>query len=247
MDHTRISTVIAAAKDFLSRETLLHGLVNNAGVLAVPLEMTGDGYDLTWQVNYLAHCVFTHQLLPLMLETSKGLPAGAVRVVNITSGGHLMAPKMGINFEDTSLRGFSTVNRYGQSKLANILHAKQLHKLHGPSPQRTRSVDGEIWTSAVHPGIVQSDLDDRAVEMPWYMRAASNIAQWTGGRWPTDKGAWTQVFCVASPDMEASQSGTLFERIAKPASMESSKAKNMELAAKLEDWTTKEMKKHGWA
>jgi NAD(P)-dependent dehydrogenase (short-subunit alcohol dehydrogenase family) len=119
MDHTSLSSVVSAAKLFLSKETALHGLVNNAGIMATPFEMTKDGHEAQWQTNYLAHWVFTHCLLPLMLSTSKTLPLGSVRLVNLTSGGHFMAPKGGINFADTSLPN-KAGSRYGQSKLANV-------------------------------------------------------------------------------------------------------------------------------
>ena len=131
MDHNNLSSVVSAANNFLSKETTLHGLVNNAGIMATPLEITKDGYEAQWQTNYLAHWVFTSYLLPIMLRTSKLLPPGSVRVVNISSSGHFWAPKGGINFADTSLTGNSNMNRYGQSKLANILHAKTLNKLYG--------------------------------------------------------------------------------------------------------------------
>lgn len=71
MDHTHLSTVAAAATDFLSRESRLDGLVNNAGIMATPFSMTEDGYEEQWQTNYLAHWVFTRHLLPLMLATSQ--------------------------------------------------------------------------------------------------------------------------------------------------------------------------------
>lgn len=66
-----------------------------------------------------------------------------------------------------------------------------------------------------------------------------------GGYTDGDTGSWTSVFCAASPAMRAEQSGTYFERIAKKGS-QSGPAKDMVLAAKLEDWTKNEMKKEGW-
>lgn len=248
MDHTSLSSVVAAAKLFASLETVLHGLVNNAGVMAVPYEMTGDGYEVQWQTNHIAHWLFTEHVLPLMLETSKSLPAGSVRVVNVTSGGHMMAPKTGINVTDTTLATESAITRYGQSKLANILHAKTLHRKYGPGAStRVRSRDGEIWTSSIHPGVVQSGLDSKASEKPVFMKVATFLIAAAGGRWPTDKGSWTNVFCVAGPDMQVEQSGAYFERIAKyPATFESAKTKDEKLAAELEEWTRKEMTTKGF-
>lgn len=114
MDHMSLKSVVDAARQFVSKESALHGLINNAGIMATPFEMSKDGHEAQWQTNYLAHWLFTSQLLPLMLSTSKALPAGSVRIVNLTSSGHFMAPGQGINFEDTALLKKSS-QRYGQS------------------------------------------------------------------------------------------------------------------------------------
>jgi NAD(P)-dependent dehydrogenase (short-subunit alcohol dehydrogenase family) len=247
MDHMTLSSVVEAANEVTIKEPALHGIVNNAGIMATPYKMSDDGYESQWQTNYLAHWVFTSHLLPLLLSTSKGLPAGSVRVVNLTSGGHMMAPKPGINFGDTSLKDEPSIYRYGQSKLANVLHAKTLHKKYGPGSSGDRAGNGQIWTSSVHPGIVESELDNKAMEAPWYVRLAAGAAQTLGARWPTDKGAWTPVYCVASPTFKAEHSGWYHERIAKAGGLQSAKSKDMDLAAKLEEWTEREMKKKGFA
>lgn len=241
MDHMDLSTIVAAAKLILSTETALHGLINNAGIMATPFEMTKDGYEAQWQTNYLAHWVFTSHLLPLLLKSSKTLPPGSVRIVNLSSFGHWMAPKGGINFDDTSLPGNDGKPRYGQSKLANVLHAKTLHKLYGPGSPTAKANGGEVWTSIVHPGLVESRLGDKA-EFAAVLRWFFEVYGAMGGRWDGDKGSWTSLFCAASPDMTKEQSGTYFQRIAEPG-WQSSMAKDMGLAAKLEEWTVERMSK----
>lgn len=120
IDHTSLSSVVAATETLLSIKKALHRLVNNAGIMDVPFSITKDGHEIHWQVNHLAHWLLAEKLLPLMLKTSKTLPAGSVRLVNITSGGHLQAPKGGINYADPTLPNSAAINRYTQSKLANI-------------------------------------------------------------------------------------------------------------------------------
>lgn len=89
MNHLSLDSVVNAAKKFLSAESSLHGLINNAGIMCTPFQMTNDDYEAQWQTNYLAHWVFTSHLIPLMLETSKVLPAGSVRIVYLSSSGHV--------------------------------------------------------------------------------------------------------------------------------------------------------------
>jgi retinol dehydrogenase-12 len=241
MDHTSLSTVVAAAKNFPTRETRLDGLVNNAGIMATPFAMTSDGYEEQWQTNYLAHWVFTQHLLPVMLETAKGKPPGSVRIVNLSSYGHHSAPKGGINFDDTNLKDASNMTRYGQSKLANVLHMKTLHRLYGPS----FSSSPEIWVSAVHPGLVKSNLGARA-QLPAFVRALIAPIWWVGGAVDADTGAWTSLHCVAGSEMKKEESGAYFQRIADPKGWQSGMATDAELAERLERWTGEEMRRRSW-
>ncbi|ETN44220.1 uncharacterized protein HMPREF1541_10771 [Cyphellophora europaea CBS 101466] len=246
IDHMSLSSVVAAARTLLKRESSLHGLVNNAGIMATPFEMTSDGYEAQWQTNYLAHWLFTSHLIPLMLKTSKSLSPGSVRIVNVSSGGHNMAPNGGIDLSDTALASSSPLTRYGQSKLANILHAKVLHKLYGPGSPSSKAGTGEIWTAVLHPGVVGTNLGDNAV-WPFGVKTLFSWYTALGGPLDPDKGSWSSVFCVASPAMTKDQSGTYFLKFAKKGS-ESALAKDMELAARLEEWTKKELlAKDEWA
>ncbi|KAK2783608.1 hypothetical protein FQN52_009535 [Onygenales sp. PD_12] len=249
MDLTDLTSVVAAAKNFLALETALHGLVNNAGIMATPFQITKDGHEAQWQTNYLAHWVLTERLLPLMLRTARMLPPGSVRIVNLTSSGHLGAPKGGINFTDLSLRDSGGPwQRYGQSKLANILHTKTLHRTYGPGSPSARSGEGEIWVSCVHPGIVETNLAASVVESGSGMVGVFSVLRVFGWIWPADKGSWTSLFCAASRDMKAEQSGMyleIFRRWGEPRWL-SGAARDENLAERLEEWTGEVMRKEGW-
>jgi NAD(P)-dependent dehydrogenase (short-subunit alcohol dehydrogenase family) len=76
--------------------------------------------------------------------------------VNITSDGHeLLPPKEGIRFEDVNLNSESGMTRYGQSKLANVLHIKKLNEVYGPNGKEGKD---EIWVAAVHPGHIDTSV-----------------------------------------------------------------------------------------
>lgn len=243
-----LSTVVAATTQFLTLETALHGLINNAGIMATPFEMTKDGHEAQWQTNYLAHWILTERLLPLMLHSAKTLPPGSVRIVNLTSSGHLGAPKGGINFEDLSLKDNGPWTRYGQSKLANILHAKVLHNTVGPRSPRAQNGQGEIWVSSVHPGLVETNLASSAEALGSSMKSVFSVLRMLGLMWPAEKGSWNSLFCAASRDMKAEQSGTymeIFQRFGEPW-WQSAAAKDRYLAERLEEWTRKITKKEEW-
>ena len=88
-------------------------LLNNAGVgtASERREVSGDGFELRFAVNYLAGFLLTRLMLPLL---EKRAPA---RVINVASAG-----QQAIDFDDVMLtRGYSGVRAYCQSKLAQIL------------------------------------------------------------------------------------------------------------------------------
>ncbi|TPX11602.1 uncharacterized protein E0L32_007581 [Thyridium curvatum] len=248
VDLMDLTSVAAAAKHFLSLEKYLHGLVNNAGIMATPFGITKDGHEAQWQTNYLAHWVLTELLLPLMRHTSKGLPAGSVRIVNLTSTGHLGAPKCGINFENPALEESSPWARYGQSKLANILHTKTLHEKYGPASSSAVSGEGEIWVSAVHPGLVSTNLSKPAQESGSVMINLLLALRGFGLMWSADRGSWNSLFCAASQDMKVEQCGKyleIFRRFGEPW-WQSGPSKDDMLAKTLDEWTRDAMKEEGW-
>ena len=91
----------------------LYCLVNNAGIGPSPnkRELSADGVESRFAVNYLAGFLLTRLLLPLLEAHT---PA---RIVNVSSAG-----QQAIDFSDVMVtRGFNGVRAYCQSKLAQIL------------------------------------------------------------------------------------------------------------------------------
>jgi NAD(P)-dependent dehydrogenase (short-subunit alcohol dehydrogenase family) len=98
----------------------LDALVNNAGIgtSGAKRELSADGFELRFAVNYLAGFLLTRLLLP-MFENRK-----SARIVNVSSAG-----QQAIDFSDVMLaRGYSAVRAYCQSKLAQILFTLDLAK-----------------------------------------------------------------------------------------------------------------------
>jgi NAD(P)-dependent dehydrogenase (short-subunit alcohol dehydrogenase family) len=98
----------------------LDALINNAGIgtSGARRELSADGFELRFAVNYLAGFLLTRLLLP-MLEKGK-----STRIVNVSSAG-----QQPIDFSDVMLtHGYSGVRAYCQSKLAQILFTIDLAK-----------------------------------------------------------------------------------------------------------------------
>jgi NAD(P)-dependent dehydrogenase (short-subunit alcohol dehydrogenase family) len=120
--------------DSLLEDERISVLVNNAGIgTAGPREESEDGYELTFQVNYLAPFLLTRRVLPLI---ERSAPA---RIVNVSSAGQ--AP---IDFDDVMLEdSYSGVQAYCQSKLALVMLTFDLaEELEG----------SEVTANCLHPG-----------------------------------------------------------------------------------------------
>ncbi|KAK5999199.1 putative oxidoreductase [Cladobotryum mycophilum] len=247
LDLSSLESVVTAAKTLRGRENVLHGLINNAGVMGVPFSKTADDYEIQFQTNYLSHWLLTFHLLPLLSSTAASSPEGTVRVVNVTSDGHAMlAPKTGINFDDLSLENESAMTRYGQSKLANVLHAKQLHLLYGPGSEQAKANNRNIIFSAVHPGHIDTDLNRQATgTAPGpILRVMVPLMKCLGILDAQEKGAWSSLFAIASDNFKSSDSGAYiipYAKIGTPSKF----ATDAVLAHRLWDWTDSQLRAKG--
>ena len=132
--HFRSLDEVRDLADSLLEEDRIDVLVNNAGIgTAGPREESDDGYELTFQVNYLAPFLLTTRLLHLIQGSA---PA---RIVNISSAGQ--AP---IDFDDVMLEdSYSGVQAYCQSKLALVMFTFDLaEELEGSG----------VTANCLHPG-----------------------------------------------------------------------------------------------
>ena len=134
-DLSSLEAVRRLADEVAASDGRLDALVNNAGVGLHKRQVTEDGYELTFAVNYLAPFLLTNLLLPF-LRTSA--PA---RVVNVASIGQ--AP---VNFNDVMLEhGYNMALAYAQSKLALIAFTFEL-------AERLRSEGATgVTVNALHP------------------------------------------------------------------------------------------------
>lgn len=133
--HAAVATVKAAG-------LRLDAILCNAGIMALPKPERAYGYELQFFTNHIGHFILVTGLLDQLTDDG--------RVVMLSSMGHTMAPKGGIQFDNLdATKGYSDWANYGQSKLANLLFAKELARRF----QGTRKT-----ANAVHPGVIATNL-----------------------------------------------------------------------------------------
>ncbi|WP_343672918.1 SDR family NAD(P)-dependent oxidoreductase [Chitinophaga sp.] len=189
MDLMDPASIDAFSARFLAAESALHLLINNAGIMWVPLRRDKKGNESQLSTNHLGHFRLTARLWPALKS------AGAARVISVSSFGHQMAP---FNFEDPNFlhRDYETLQGYGQSKTANNLFAVALD---------TRAKAFGVRAYAVHPGAVNdTDLGREAPismfqEMGTFGEDGKIKPEVAASLKTVPQGAATTIWCATSP------------------------------------------------
>lgn len=178
-DFSSLDRVRSLADDFKTRYKRLDVLVNNAGLVTHERELSQDGLELMFAVNYLAPFLLTNLLLDVMKQS---VPA---RIVNVSSMGY----KRGrINFDDLqSERDFDHRRAYYQTRLGMVLFTFAL----------ARRLEGSgVTANVLHPGIVKTNLSHNYMGNPVFRFFEQMIAV------SPEKGAQTSLYLATSPEVE---------------------------------------------
>ncbi|KAI9144616.1 hypothetical protein BKA69DRAFT_1036146 [Paraphysoderma sedebokerense] len=198
-----LNSCVKAAEDALAGNGIekvktLDILINNAGIMTTPYELTKQGVESQWGTNHLGHFVWTMLLLPVM--------SGKGRIVNLSSEGHRLSYGSELctlqqvlpEAEETqegqkkeAERIYSPVYAYGHSKLSNVLFSNWL--------ARKRP---NLFVMSLHPGIIATELGRSIgktygiiiqkiydIFSPYVLKTA-------------DQGCITTLYAATSPDIE---------------------------------------------
>ncbi|XP_057952839.1 short-chain dehydrogenase TIC 32, chloroplastic-like [Malania oleifera] len=151
LDLSSMASVKKFASDINSSGRALNILVNNAGVMGIPFTLSKDNIELQFATNHIGHFLLTNLLLDAMKRTAHESGKEG-RIVNVSSDFHRISYHEGIRFDKINDQsGYNSYLAYGQSKLANLLHANEL--------ARQLKEDGaEITANSLHPGVVATNI-----------------------------------------------------------------------------------------
>ncbi|KAG6917179.1 hypothetical protein DXG01_003615 [Tephrocybe rancida] len=226
LDLASLKSVRKAADEFLSKEQELHVLFNNGGTMFMmeaphSMDVTEDGYDIQWGTNAVGPFHLTQLLMPALLAAASH--SGPKSRVVFTSS---IVGAKGINFDslkDTPAR--KTVGadqRYGQSKLANIIMAREVAQRYG---------DKGIIAVSLDPGGTKTGLQQH---MPGWVRPILNILLH-----PPAKGALTSLYAGTTESTDLNGKFLIpWARIG----VASAAAHNLELGQKLWSYLEEEVK-----
>jgi NAD(P)-dependent dehydrogenase (short-subunit alcohol dehydrogenase family) len=162
-------------------------LINNAGLMAIPLGRTAEGFEMQFGVNHLGHFALSAQLWQLLTQTPGS------RIVQVSS----LAHKFGrIRFEDLHwIKKYRKWDAYGMSKLANLLFIRELSVRIGRS-------NSEVIAAAAHPGYANTELQAKGARMKGKKMGADlfNLVNRLAAQ-PANKGALPTLYAATAEDV----------------------------------------------
>lgn len=172
---------LASVRDFAAQQGGFDVLVNNAGIMNIPMRRTVDGFETQFGVNHLGHFALTGLLLDRISD----------RVVTVSSIAHKQTPKFWVDDLNYEHRPYQRNLAYAQSKLANLMFARELQR-------RLVAAGSPLRSYAVHPGVSGTELFDSDKSLPGLVTKYSLalIGQ------PPERAAESIVFAAVTPDAD---------------------------------------------
>ncbi|NLU62943.1 SDR family NAD(P)-dependent oxidoreductase [Rhodococcus sp. HNM0563] len=195
-------------------------LINNAGVMAVPLRRTANGFEMQIGTNHLGHFALTALLLGRVTD----------RVVTVSSAMHRIG-RIDLDDLNWERKRYDRWLAYGQSKLANLLFAYELQR-------RLTDRESPVRSLVVHPGYSSTNLQFRSETLHGkLMELATPLI----GQSPA-MGALPSLYAAPVPDVEPGGfygPGSFFEMRGYPKRVQSSaRSKDESVASRL--WSLSE-------
>ncbi|KAH9037558.1 NAD(P)-binding protein [Lactarius hengduanensis] len=227
LDLSDIPAVRKSAQEFLSKESQLHVLINNAGVMMLPKEqVTVQKYDMQFGTNVIGHWLLTELLLPALFAATDASPSHEkARVVTVSSVVNYLT--RGLDFDALAdgpgRTQYNELDLYKKSKFGNVVVARELARRYGD----------KIVSTSLNPGNIRTDL---LRHQPGWRAIVSCLM------YPASYGALTQLYCATAPSA-ADANGKFFipwARLGEP----NKAALEPQVGVRLWSWLENETKKH---
>ena len=196
LDLADLDSVAAFAQRVLDSGRRVDMVIDNAGVMACPLERIGPGWERQFATNHLGHFALVNRLAPALAE--------GARVVSVSSRGHHRTP---VRWDDVHYEHseYDKWQAYGQSKTANVLFAVHLDAL---------ARDRRVRAFALHPGGIMTPLQrhlprEELVALGW-LDEDGHPGPNAGALKTPEQGAATETWAATSPQL-AGRGGVYLE------------------------------------
>ncbi|MBN9081421.1 MAG: short-chain dehydrogenase [Rhizobiales bacterium 62-17] len=187
LDLADLDQVKSFARQLIDDKVPLDILINNAGVMMPPRTLTGQGFELQFGVNHLAHFALTGLLLETLAKRQES------RVVTVSSDLHRRGH---IHFDDLDgAKNYGRIAFYAQSKFANVLFALELDR-------RLRAASLPVRSLLAHPGYAATNLQTSGPTglLNLFMRIGNRFMAQS-----MEMGALPQLYAATAPQAESGQ------------------------------------------
>jgi len=168
LDISELGSIRAFGRLFAEQVGELDILINNAGIVALPLSRTTEGHEMQFATNYLGAFALTGTMLPYFRKD------GRARIVNVGSLAHRFGR---LNIEDLNWQmcAYDEWKAYANSKVAVVSHALELNR-------RLRQSGSNVVALAAHPGLANTQITQQreALKNPsalrkWYVKHMTKL------------------------------------------------------------------------
>ncbi|MFW0785478.1 oxidoreductase [Gordonia sp. CPCC 206044] len=176
LDLADLSSVRAFADGFTGADVL----VNNAGVMAIPLRRTAQGFEMQMGTNHLGHFALTALVLPKISD----------RIVTLSSGVHQIG-RLDLDDLNWEKRRYRRWRAYGDSKMANLMFGKEL-------AARLSTAGSSTMSLIAHPGYAATELQGRSESVEDFFMKLGNKTPMAQS---ATQGALPTLYAATSPDV----------------------------------------------
>ena len=196
LDLSSLASVRKFAKEILENEKQLDCLIENAGVLPLKKKtLTKDGLELAFGTNHVGHFLLVQLLLDLMKKSEQA------RIVVVASKYYFQTAPDGFHIDDVNYEktNYTYLDAYAQSKLANILFARELDRRLKADSNGNSST---ISVFSLHPGIIHTNMGRNLPGyMKWMFKTLMRMRLIRGGC-SVEDGIKTTINCATKPGIE---------------------------------------------
>ncbi len=189
-DMSSMASIRSFAAEFKKKYRYLNVLINNAGAEFAKRQVTSEGFEQTFAVNYLAPFLLTYELLDLLKASAPS------RIINVSSG---LAKNGKVDFDDLqNERNYKGMQAYSNAKLMLMMFTYALSR---------RLAGTEVTVNVLMPGFVATNLGKNSGSL----RSAIMFAMVRPMQISAKGGAETSVY-LASADEVKDISGKCFAK-----------------------------------
>lgn len=191
LDLSDLASVRAFATECAQRFSHIDLLCNNAGVMALPYQLTRDGFEMQIGTNHFGHFALTG----LLLAQLKAAPAA--RIVTVASVAHRGTKGFDLDDPNWQRKPYRKNEAYARSKLANLLFTFELSR-------RLKASGSSVLAVAAHPGYSATGIVDAATAGSAIKRFLAQLGNALIAQ-PADRGALPSLYAASMANMQSGE------------------------------------------